>query len=353
VTTRSWNYVAGACIVVALAFLLAVARPLLGLRWHKILPPLGLILLLTIAVPLLLSGLAAILSHRRQTTPTSNRPDPNPRFTGLKRASRLAGVAVAIFYLAEFVWITRAGVPPVASKPEFSRVSGEPSRTVSVLFIGNSFTYVENMPGMLVQIASSDPTNRIRLEVYAVTKGGASLAYMFQSAAARDALKLQHWDYLVLQEQSEWTGSQPRIAQTYAAVTEWTQAAKQIGAMPVFYETWADKAGGDFYTDKDSYFFGQNPDQVQENIEVQSKALAQHFGMPLIPVGNYWAYAEKQANAPDLYATDRHHPSIAGAYLTALMFYRVFTGNKPANVIHWPRELTAEQAQFLIGIASK
>lgn len=67
---------------------------------------------------------------------------------------------------------------------------GEPTKTVSILFVGNSFTYVNDMPGKLIQIASSDATNKIQLEVSSVTKGGADLAYMFQNAEANSALKL-------------------------------------------------------------------------------------------------------------------------------------------------------------------
>ena len=352
-TSRTWDYIAGSFIVIALAFLLAVAGSLLGLEWHRTLLPLGLILFLAVAVPLLLSGLAVILSYLRQATPTSDRPDSKLMFARSKRASRMAGVAVAFFYLIEFVWVTRAGAPPVASEPAFSKVLGKPTKTVSVLFIGNSFTFVNDIPGKLIQIASSDDTNKIRLEVSSVTKGGADLAYMFQNAEAHNALKLQHWDYLVLQEQSEWTGSQARIEQTYSSVNNWNQAARHVGAKPILYETWADEAGSPFYTEKDSYFFGQNPDQVQENIDAESTTLAQHFDMAIVPVGNYWAYAEKQPNAPELYAVDHHHPSIAGTYLTALIFYRVFTGHTPSNVTYRPPELTPEQAQFLIEIASK
>ncbi len=351
-TSRSWDYIAGGCIVIALAFLLVVAGPLLGLEWRRALPPLGLIFFLAVGIPLLLRGLATILSHLRQATATGDQPDPKLMFARSKRAARIGAVVVAFLCLLEFIWVMIAGTP-VASKPALSKVSGEPTKTVSVLFIGNSFTYIHDIPGKLIQIASSDATNKIQLQVRSVTKGGAGLAYMFLNAEAQNAFTSQHWDYLVLQEQSEWTGSQARIEGTYAAVDKWNQAARQAGTTPMLYETWADKAGSPFYTEKDSYFFGQNPDQVQETIDVQSSALAKYFDMAVVPVGNYWAYAEKQPNAPELYEADYHHPSVAGAYFTALIFYRVFTGNTPSHVTYRPPELTREQAQFLIDIVSK
>ncbi len=352
-TSRTWDYIAGACIVIALAFLLAVAGLLLGVDWRRTLLPLGLILFLAVGVPLLLRGLAVFLSHSRQTTTGRAQPDSKLMFARWKRVARIAAVVVGFFFLLEIVFGVIAGTPTAVSKAAFSKVAGEPARTVSILFIGNSFTYANDIPGMLVQVASSDATNKVRLEVRSVVRGGATLNYLFHNAQASHVLKQQHWDYLVLQEQSEWTGSQARIDDTYSSVNQWNQAARQIGATPALYETWADKAGSPTYTDQRSYFFRQTPDQVQENIDAQSRALARRFDMAIVPVGRSWAYAEKQSNAPNLYAADYHHPSIAGSYLTGLIFYRFFTGNAPTQVTYRPPELTPDQTQFLIGIVSR
>ncbi len=351
-TSRTWDYIAGACIVIALVFLLAVAGPLLGLDWHRALLPLGLIVFLAVGVPLFLRGLAVLLSQSQQTTASGDPPDSTLMFARSKRAARIAAMVVGFFFLMEIVLRVMAGVP-VATKAAVSRIVGEPTRTVSILFIGNSFTYVNDIPDMVVQIASSDATNKVQLEVRSVTRGGADLNYMFHSAQASNVLKQQHWDYLVLQEQSQWTGSQARIDDTYAAVDNWTQAARQVRATPILYETWADKAGSPAYSDPRSYFFRQTPDQVQEDIDAQSSALARHFGMAVVLVGRYWAYAEEQSNAPDLYAADHHHPSVAGSYLTALIFYHFFTGNALTQIRYHPPELTPEQAQFLIDLASQ
>jgi len=351
VTSRTWDYIAGTCIVVALAFVLAVAGPLLGIDWRRALLPLGLILFLAVGVPLLLRGLAVLLSQLRQTTAGGNQPDSRLMFARSKRAARILAVAVGLVFLLEIVLGMIVGAPTVASKAAVSNVAGEPSRTVSIFFVGNSFTYVNDMPGMLLQVASSDASNKVRLEVRSLTRGGATLNYLFHNIRPSNVLTQQHWDYVVLQEQSEWTGSQERITETYSAVNQWNQAVRQIGAKPVLYETWADKAGSPTYTDKDSYFFRQSSDRVQENIDAQSSALAGHFDMSLVPAGRYWAYAEKQSKAPELFAADYHHPSVAGSFLTALIFYRFFTGNAPTRVTYRPPELTPDQAQFLIDVA--
>jgi hypothetical protein len=352
-TSRTWDYIAGACIVIALGFLLVVAGLMLGMDWHRTLLPVGLIFFLAVVVPLLLRGLGAFLSRSGQANAGEDQAASRPMFARATQAARIAALLVGAFLLLQIVLQITSGRRPIASNAGISTVAGKPDRTVSILFIGNSFTFGNDLPGMLVQVASSDATNKVQLEVHSATVGGATLNYMFHNPEAASLFRQQHWDYLVLQEQSEWTGSRERIADTYSAVNTWNQAARQMGTTPVLYETWADQPGSTLYTDRNSYFFGQTPEQVQPNIDAQSSALARHFQIAVVPVGSYWAYAEKQPNAPNLYAPDHHHPSAAGTYLTALAFYRFFTGNTLAHVTYRPRELTPDQGQFLIGIVSQ
>jgi len=43
-----------------------------------------------------------------------------------------------------------------------------------------------------------------------------------------------------------------------------------------------------------------------------------------------------------------HHPSVAGAYLAALVFYRYFTGRTGAEATWRPSGLSAEDAAALV-----
>jgi hypothetical protein len=172
-------------------------------------------------------------------------------------------------------------------RPLISKVSGTPSKTIRILFLGNSFTSVNDLPGMLIQIASSDSTNTIQLEVLSVTKDGGRLANLWQEPAARTVLQSRQWNYLVLQEHSGWIDSPDNIEETYSVVMQWTSAAKQGLAKPVFIEDWSDKAGATQYTDEHFYMHGRDPDEVQRWFDSQSRTISKRMNMEFIPVGNY------------------------------------------------------------------
>jgi hypothetical protein len=238
------------------------------------------------------------------------------------------------------------------SKLMTSTVSGTPKQTVSILFIGNSFTYTNDLPAMLVQVASSDSTNTTQLEIQSVTRTGAHLANMWQEGISLKLLQSKHWDYVVLQENSCWICTRDQVDETFSAINLWVWAVRNVSAKPVFFETWSDKAGSIQYSDR-YVLGGQDPDKVQQSIHTNSANLAKSYHMDLVPVGDYWAYVRKQPKAPELYDGDNHHPRPAGTFLAAILFYRCFTGNMPTHVTYRPPDLTPEQAQLLIADVSQ
>lgn len=231
-----------------------------------------------------------------------------------------------------------------------SEVTGTPSTTIRILFIGNSFTSQSNLPQMLVDVASSDATNTIQLDVRSVLKSSVNLSQIWSETKALDVLKAEHWDYVVLQEQSCWVCSQSNIDEAYSAFNEWVWAIGNVSAKPVLFETWSDESGNRIYTDPHYILYGQDPDKVQETIHDDSTILASSFHMDMVPVGDTWAYVRKQPGAPELYDTDRHHPSRAGTFLAALLFYRYFTHNGFDHVAFVPQGMTAEDAKKLIAL---
>src|SRR5256885_12808708 len=70
---------------------------------------------------------------------------------------------------------------------------------MNVLFIGNSFTARNDVPGMIEQLAASRGKT---LEHRLISAGGASLRMHWNKGAAREAIAGTRYDYVVLQEQS-------------------------------------------------------------------------------------------------------------------------------------------------------
>lgn len=70
-------------------------------------------------------------------------------------------------------------------------------KPVQVLFVGNSLTYVGNLPAVLEALAAD---NGKSLQADMLVKGGATLTQWLESGAVQRALQARHYDYVVLQE---------------------------------------------------------------------------------------------------------------------------------------------------------
>ena len=72
--------------------------------------------------------------------------------------------------------------------------------TTKILFIGNSFTYVNDLPQTFYQLATK--AGKI-VYVDNITMGGATLQMHLQNQATLQKINEKHWDFVVLQEQSQ------------------------------------------------------------------------------------------------------------------------------------------------------
>jgi hypothetical protein len=69
-----------------------------------------------------------------------------------------------------------------------------------VLFIGNSYTAVNDLPGMFATLSKAGGHS---IQVGADAPGGFSLAQHLNSSDTLEALQSSKWDFVVLQEQSQ------------------------------------------------------------------------------------------------------------------------------------------------------
>ncbi len=213
---------------------------------------------------------------------------------------------------------------------------------IDILFIGNSFTFTGDMPAQLVNIAASDGRAPARLRVSAATIPSASLSQDWDQGDALKLLKSRHFDYVVLQEESAWPYRQD-VKPTYDAIGQWVDAARAAGTKPVLFETWADKDGGPSYQ-PGWICDGMTPTAAQAVVAEATDKLAANYGLDVVRVGERFTDIAQTAGAPDLFKDDRHHPSQAGAFVSALMFYKALAGGDATKVSYHPPELTPGQA---------
>ncbi|MEO8226678.1 MAG: hypothetical protein ABI637_04560 [Gemmatimonadota bacterium] len=177
------------------------------------------------------------------------------------------------------------------------------SVTLAVLFIGNSLTYVNDLPATLTGVAAGNG-DRIRTEMVAGPRVGLG-RHLVAGSEARAAIQRGGWDYVVLQTGS--TSDSAFNADLVNDVRQFDVLARAGGARTALYVTWA-SAGGDFC------FAG-------------SLAAAAAVNAVLLPTSVAWERTLRQYPSALLYGPDGAHPSPAGTYLVAITIYETLTGH--------------------------
>ena len=201
---------------------------------------------------------------------------------------------------------------------------------VSLLFIGNSYTFGHDMPDLLADLADAGEP-RYCLELESVVAGSATLEYHWQAGEALQKLQSKSWNYVVLQEQSMGTIEFPQRFQQSAS--RWIQAIRQTGATPVLFVTWA----------------REHSPQQQATINAAYNQAAGQQAI-LVQAGSAWQYVRQHDRSIALYEPDQSHPTLNGAYLTACVFYTTLF-NPPTQPLPNLTDLSDAQAAYLQQVA--
>lgn len=188
-----------------------------------------------------------------------------------------------------------------------------PSDSLRVLFIGNSYTYVNDLPRLTQRLVASAPEAR-PLAVAMVTVGGATLERHWTSGDARRMIEQGGWTHVVLQEQSLRPLRDRDKLFAYARLFD--TAIKQAGATTVLYLSWA----------------RQNRPETQEALTDAFLDLAEELDAVVAPVGMAWQQALGARPDLPLHFRDGSHPSPTGTYLAACVFYVALYGQSPEGL---------------------
>jgi hypothetical protein len=105
-----------------------------------------------------------------------------------------------------------------------------------LLFIGNSFTARNDLPGRLAKLAA-ERGHRVTHDL--ISAGGASLRAHWNKGSALEAIGKGRYDHVVLQEQSTLPIRNAR--RFHENVRLFIEPIRASGATPVLYLTWARK----------------------------------------------------------------------------------------------------------------
>jgi hypothetical protein len=179
-----------------------------------------------------------------------------------------------------------------------------------VLFIGNSFTARNDLPGLVARLAEAHGKSlRHRL----ISAGGASLRTHWNAGEARKVIQEGQWDCVVLQEQS--TLPVKNAQRMHENVRLFDEAIKAAGAKTVLYMTWA----------------RQNAPDAQQAIADAYAGIGRELAATVAPVGLAWQRVLRRPDRPVLHDRDQSHPTLAGSYLAACVFLTVLFGESPVG----------------------
>jgi hypothetical protein len=237
----------------------------------------------------------------------------------------------------------------VLSSGVAGRAAGPPP--LEVLFIGNSYTYVNDLPSLVAGLAEAAGGRSIDVDRHLV--GGCTLERHVKDKKAVDKIREKRWDVVVLQEHSLRPVLERYRMHRYARVLD--QEIKRQGAKTVFYLTWARQ---DIPEMQEGAEPAASPGYVRAMYQISGRArtldfnawckqeraglagglngayfdIARELGAGVAPVGAAWKNALAADPALVLHQADKSHPGPKGSYLAACVFYATLLGRSPVGL---------------------
>ncbi len=223
--------------------------------------------------------------------------------------------------------------------------------TRKVLFIGNSYTYTNNMPLIVDSIANAMGDT---LLFDSRTVGGYTLQQHSTDSVTINKIFSQQWDIVIIQEQSQMPAFPPAEVDTevypYARKLDSFVHANDTCTQTMFMMTWG-HANGD-PTNCTTYPVICTYDGMQERLRESYLQMATDNHADVIPVGSAFKIMMDSAYSPWLYSPDSSHPVVAGSYLQSCVVYSSIFHKSTRNCLYYDG-LSNTEASLLQRIATK
>ena len=168
-----------------------------------------------------------------------------------------------------------------------------PQDSLRVLWVGNSFSYCNDLPGMVQKIAS---TQKVKLSCTRFLKGGERFSGHLKNKKLLQAIADGGWDY--------------------------------VNRKPVA-----------------EYPLSNGYEGMQERLKTSYLEMAYDNGAWCAPVGMAWRAVRSERPDCILYRPDCYHPAVPGSYLAANVIFTTIL-QRPYQTA-FTAELPAEQAEYL------
>ncbi len=174
----------------------------------------------------------------------------------------------------------------------------------TVLFIGNSLTFVHDIPYLTRRLAHDQG---VELFVDAATYPAFELSQHLEHGPTMDKLKSRRWDYVVIQE-----GSRPVAyfqEESREAMQRFVPLLRQHSQRVILY----------------SILSGTWSKDLRENAAQFHACAAEELGWELAPVSAVWNKVQMRWPQFPIFDPDNHHPGPGGALLAAAIFDQIIS----------------------------
>ncbi len=207
------------------------------------------------------------------------------------------------------------------------------AQTEKVLFVGNSYTGVNNLP-QLVKDAALSVGDTLLYDAH--TPGGNRLFQHAANPVVMQKIFADTWDHVVLQCQSQEAAfpiQQVQMDVFPAAKTLCdTMRVNEPCTRPIFYMTWGRKNGDQpncpFFPPLCTY------EGMDSLLNLRYRIMAEDNDAFVSPVGAVWHYIRDNYPHIELYQPDESHPSQAGSYAAACTFYSIIFEKDPTAITY-------------------
>jgi PKD repeat protein len=194
--------------------------------------------------------------------------------------------------------------------------------TLSVLFIGNSYTSYNNLPQLVQSLSTSAGKTLI---IDSSMPGGYIMSSHLEDATTFAKISQGNWDYVILQEQSQIpTIEYIRDNDMYPAMTDLKALIEQYNpcAKIITYMTWGRRYGGQQCDPSGTYCSPvfANFNQMQNSLTSAYLEISEQLNVQCAPVGVVWQNILNNSTNV-LHSGDNSHPNIDGSYVAACTIF--------------------------------
>lgn len=198
-----------------------------------------------------------------------------------------------------------------------------------VLFIGNSFTYGNNMPELVKQLALSVQDT---LAYRTHTISGSNIHQHANSSELEEKINSHDWDFVTIQTQS----IESALSENYFNTNVYPNAVTLVEkiknnsskSIPLFFMTWGYLNGVESYCEELPYMC--NFESMNDKLEERYTYFAKSTNSNVSPCGLVWKSIRKIYPDLNLYESDGSHPSRIGSYIAACTFYTMIYKKDPS-----------------------